>query len=184
MNYVGETAALVTAVCWAASSLMFGEAARRIGSLSVNWIRLASALVLLTGYGVIARGRPLLGICLGLQLLYEASEEAPGARGLALLEGTISLLPLLPGLKRPNLGWSPVEHASEHPVIAANRSGEAFYFVHSYAATTAPDFEVAHADHGHRFVAMLAKDNLVATQFHPEKSQEAGARLLAAWLRL
>jgi glutamine amidotransferase len=69
-------------------------------------------------------------------------------------------------------------------VLAANASGEAFYFVHSYAATSAEGCEIAHATHGDRFVAVLARDNLVATQFHPEKSQEAGARLLRAWLDL
>jgi imidazole glycerol phosphate synthase glutamine amidotransferase subunit len=132
----------------------------------------------------IEKGRPLLGICLGLQILYRASEEAPGVAGLAILRNDVALLPLAPGLKRPNLGWSPVDHASDHPVLAANSSGEAFYFVHSYAAIEAPGFEVATSDHGHRFIAALAKDNLVATQFQPEKSQEAGARLLEKWLRL
>lgn len=132
----------------------------------------------------ILAGRPVLGVCLGLQLLFERSEEAPGAEGLGALAGDVKLLPLGPGLKRPHMGWAPVEHAGDHPVLAASASGEAFYFVHSFAAFEAPGARVATCSHGVAFVAAIARDNLVATQFHPEKSQGAGARLLAAWLDL
>ncbi|MCK6544883.1 imidazole glycerol phosphate synthase subunit HisH [Myxococcota bacterium] len=132
----------------------------------------------------ILAGRPVLGVCLGLQLLFETSEEAPGAEGLGVLAGAVKLLPLGPGLKRPHMGWAPVEHASDHPVLAASPSGEAFYFVHSFAAFEAPGAHVATCRHGVSFVAAVARDHLVATQFHPEKSQAAGARLLAAWLDL
>lgn len=129
--------------------------------------------------------RPLLGVCLGLQLLYQRSEEAPGVEGLGVLEGAVELLPLVPGIKRPHMGWTPVEHQSTHPVLSASATGEAFYFVHSYAARAAdPSFAVAHADHGARFVAAVAREALVAVQFHPEKSQDAGERLLSAWLAL
>ena len=93
-------------------------------------------------------------------------------------------MPLAPGIKRPHMGWSPVEHNASHPVLAANPSGEAFYFVHSYAAMRADGCESATATHGVRFIAAIAKGPLVATQFHPEKSQDAGARLLSAWLSL
>jgi len=132
----------------------------------------------------IAGGRPLLGVCLGLQLLYERSEEAPGVAGLGAIPGSVDLLPIRPGIKRPHMGWTPVEHAAGHPVLAANPSGESFYFVHSYAAPAAAGFSIATADHGAVFVAALARDAIVATQFHPEKSQDAGERLLRAWLAL
>lgn len=132
----------------------------------------------------IAAKKPLLGVCLGLQLLFEASEEAPGVEGLAALPGQVAILPIGPGIKRPHIGWTPVEHTSDHPVLAANASGEAFYFVHSYAPRIAPGYATATSTHGDRFVSAIAKDTIVATQFHPEKSQDAGERLLRAWLAL
>ncbi len=129
-------------------------------------------------------GRPVLGVCLGQQLLFAASEEAPGRRGLAVVDETVTLLPVGGGLKRPHMGWAPVHTTSTHPVLAANPSGAAFYFVHSYAARAAAGFEIATAEHGEVFVAAVTAGNVVGTQFHPEKSQDAGARLIEAWLRL
>ncbi len=129
--------------------------------------------------------RPLLGVCLGLQLLYERSGEEEGVEGLAIIPGDIEILPVRPGIKRPHMGWAPVEHQNTHPVLSANVSGEAFYFVHSYAARgTDRSFHSAYTEHGDRFIAAVAKDALVAVQFHPEKSQDAGEKLLAAWMRL
>lgn len=132
----------------------------------------------------VEKARPLLGVCLGLQVLYEGSEEAPGIAGLGAIRGTVELLAVGPGLKRPHMGWAPVDHQSEHPVLAANTSGEAFYFVHSYGASDAPGFERATCTHGAKLIAAVAKDAVVATQFHPEKSQDAGDRLLRAWLSI
>jgi glutamine amidotransferase len=130
----------------------------------------------------IARGKPVLGVCLGLQILYARSEEAPGVAGLSIIPGAVTILPRGPGLKRPHMGWAPVAHDGRHPVLSANPSGEAFYFVHSYAAKDATGMSVALCTHGIEFIAAIARDNVVATQFHPEKSQDAGERLLRAWL--
>jgi glutamine amidotransferase len=133
---------------------------------------------------VCADGRPVLGVCLGQQLLFATSEEAPGRTGLAIVDDAVTLLPVGNGLKRPHMGWAPVHTTSKHPVLAANPSGEAFYFVHSYAARRADGFDTATTEHGVTFVAALTAGNVVGTQFHPEKSQDAGQRLLTAWLSL
>jgi glutamine amidotransferase len=132
----------------------------------------------------IASGRPILGVCLGLQILFQGSEEAAGIAGLGLLPGPVRLLSIGPGLKRPHMGWTPVQHQGDHPVFSANASGEAFYFVHSYAPFAAPNVSKATATHAETFIAAIAQGSLVATQFHPEKSQDAGERLLRAWLAL
>ncbi|MBK8014876.1 MAG: imidazole glycerol phosphate synthase subunit HisH [Deltaproteobacteria bacterium] len=133
----------------------------------------------------IAGGRPFLGVCLGLQVLFDGSTEAPGVPGLGIIEGQVTLLPANAETRRPHMGWSPVEHAARDApaVLSVNPSGEPFYFVHSFAARTVPPgYTVATAQSGVEFVAALAHENVVATQFHPEKSQSAGARLLSAWL--
>lgn len=136
----------------------------------------------------VAQGTPYLGICLGLQALFESSEESPGAPGLGLLPGTVRKLEPAPGIKIPHMGWNRLEIASGgHPVLdAAGGEGAWFYFVHSFhALPTQKDVVKAVADYGpNRVTAAVARDNLVATQFHPEKSQDAGHRLLAAFLRL
>lgn len=133
---------------------------------------------------LVHRERPLLGVCLGLQILYASSDEAPGCPGLGLVPGHVELLPAGPALKRPHMGWAPTTSHAEHPVLAANPDGTPFYFVHSFAAFEAPGFHTTAATHGRTFVAALGRGPLVATQFHPEKSQEAGARLLDAWLAI
>lgn len=152
------------------------------GAFGQAMARLEARAMLEPLMAAIERERPVLGVCLGLQVLYQGSGEAPGLPGLGILEGTVDILPAGPGLKRPHMGWAPVVHQDDHPVLAANPSGEAFYFVHSYAARSAPGFSSATCTHGDTFVAAVAKGSLVATQFHPEKSQEAGERLLRAWL--
>lgn len=133
----------------------------------------------------IRRGTPYLGICLGLQVLFESSDEAPGIPGLGLYAGRVTRLDPT-GVKIPHMGWNQLEVRGEgHPfVAAAGGAGAWVYFVHSFhAAPTDPSLVVATVEHGkNRVTAALAQDNVFAAQFHPEKSQGAGLRLLQAFL--
>lgn len=129
-------------------------------------------------------GRPFLGICVGMQLLYEASEETPGRAGLGLLAGTVRRLP--DGVKRPQMQWNQlrcahIPGAAEHPLLLG-LEGAWMYFVHSYAADDGPEV-IATTDYGGPVTAAVAVNNVWATQFHPEKSADAGRRLLANWVR-
>jgi imidazole glycerol-phosphate synthase subunit HisH len=133
-------------------------------------------------------GTPYLGICLGLQALFESSEEAPNVPGLGYFRGTCEQLTPQPGIKIPHMGWNELqlEHGG-HPVLeAAGGTGTWMYFVHSYHGVPSERSIVkATVTHGpHVVVAAVARDNVVATQFHPEKSQRAGIELLAGFLRL
>jgi glutamine amidotransferase len=128
------------------------------------------------------RGARMLGICVGLQVLFERGEEAGGARGLGILPGTISRLP--PGVKLPNIGWSTVRAVgSRHPLFAP-LDGQYVYFAHSYAAPADADGVELLAEHGRPYCAGLASGNLFAVQFHPEKSQKVGLAFLDRFVRL
>jgi glutamine amidotransferase/cyclase len=130
----------------------------------------------------IHRGVPFLGICLGLQALYEASNEAPELTGLQLLPGRVCALP--PVAKLPHMGWNRLVIKSRS-LLLENIDAEAyFYFAHSYAAIEQGQETVAVCDYGTEFVAILEKENVCAVQFHPEKSGEAGAEVLRNFLRL
>lgn len=130
-------------------------------------------------------GRPTLGICLGLQLFLESSEEAPGTPGLGLLRGNV--VRFRTSLVVPHVGWARVrvtEAGARHPVVAeAFHGAEAyFYHVHSYHPDgVPPDVALAVADYGEAFPTMLGCDGVLGVQFHPEKSQEAGLALLRAF---
>ncbi|HTL98682.1 MAG TPA: imidazole glycerol phosphate synthase subunit HisH [Holophagaceae bacterium] len=125
-----------------------------------------------------AASRPVLGICLGLQLLAEASDEA-GEEGLGLLRGTARKLG--PGVKVPHMGWSRVKGAAAHPATAG-AEGAWLYFIHSYALETGPDTLLT-ADHGRAFTAMAGRGRVLGFQPHPEKSGSGGLRLLKQTLR-
>jgi imidazole glycerol phosphate synthase glutamine amidotransferase subunit len=125
----------------------------------------------------IAKGKPLLGICLGLQALFVSSDESPGNPGLGIFAGKVTALP--PTAKLPHMGWNQLRHVRESALFAGVPADAYFYFAHTYAALDAGDATVALCDHAAPFVAALAMNNLYAVQFHPEKSGEAGARVLA-----
>lgn len=124
-------------------------------------------------------GRPFLGICLGLQLLFESSAESPEADGLGILSGNISLIPGSDGFKVPHVGWNSVETKPQSRLFAGIPSGSYFYFVHSYYLNGADSAVVAgKTNYGVEIECAIEKENLFATQFHPEKSGEIGLQLL------
>ena len=123
-------------------------------------------------------GVPILGICLGLQLLFESSEELGGAEGLGLLPGPVCRL-LAPGRKVPHIGWSPMSWRKESRIAEGIPDETPFYFVHSFAPRPADGDVLGTAAYGERFVCAAERDNVFGVQFHPEKSSAAGLRLLA-----
>jgi glutamine amidotransferase len=135
----------------------------------------------------IAAGRPYLGICLGYQLLFTESEEFGHTKGLDVLPGVVRRFP--PGPKVPHMGWNQLWHDGTLPLLAGIPAGAYFYFVHSYypevsARLAAEGLRAAHCEYGVRFPALVARGSLYGTQFHPEKSQRWGRRLLANFARL
>lgn len=129
----------------------------------------------------IASGRPFLGICVGMQLLYDGSDESPDATGLGVLAGRVRLLP--DDVKRPQMQWNRVDLLTESPLFAGLGERPWMYFVHSYAAEGSPAL-VATCDYGGPVTAAVHHENVWATQFHPEKSGAAGLRLLANFVAL
>jgi glutamine amidotransferase len=126
-----------------------------------------------------AAGTPILGICLGLQLLFERSEELGGADGLGLLPGKVTALEVPRGLKVPHIGWAEVDWEHESCLADGIESGTPFYFVHSFAVRPLAADALGAAEYGPRFVAAIERGNVFGVQFHPEKSSTAGLRLLA-----
>jgi glutamine amidotransferase len=125
-------------------------------------------------------GTPLLGICVGMQMLYHGSDESPGVAGLGVLPGTLHLLP--DGVKRPQMQWNRLDVIGECPLLAGLGDEPWVYFVHSYAAEISADV-VATCDYGGPVTAAVARGYVWATQFHPEKSGPVGMRLLANFAR-
>ncbi|HUF52873.1 MAG TPA: imidazole glycerol phosphate synthase subunit HisH [Dehalococcoidia bacterium] len=131
----------------------------------------------------IASGRPFLGVCMGQQALFEASEEGGEHECLGVLKGRIVKLP--DGVKIPHMGWNRVRIVREHPIFDGIEDGSYFYFVHSYFPRPEdPSVVIGETDYGTTFASVVAKDNVVATQFHPEKSSDAGLRLYGNFLKI
>jgi imidazole glycerol-phosphate synthase subunit HisH len=125
----------------------------------------------------IEEGRPLLGICVGMQLLFEGSEEGPVRDGIGALPGTVRRL--AGGLKVPHIGWNTVTVRPGSRLLAGLPDGTRFYFVHSYAPAAAGPEVAAVCDYGGPFAAAVERDNLFGSQFHPEKSGAGGLTLLS-----
>ncbi|OFX22390.1 MAG: imidazole glycerol phosphate synthase, glutamine amidotransferase subunit [Anaeromyxobacter sp. RBG_16_69_14] len=132
--------------------------------------------------GAIGRGARVLGICVGLQMLFEEGEEHGGAKGLGLIPGTIAKLP--DTVKLPHIGWSQVRAAPGcHPLFGP-LDGQYVYFAHSFAAPADARGVALLAEHGRPYCAALADGNVFAVQFHPEKSQKVGLAFLEAFVRI
>ena len=131
------------------------------------------------------RGRPFLGICVGMQLMAERGREFQATEGLGWLAGeVVRIAPADPALKVPHTGWNELEPRAAHPILEGLASGSHAYFVHSFRFACSDEGDVlADTDYGGPIAAVVGRDNLVGTQFHPEKSQAAGLRLIANFLR-
>ena len=124
-------------------------------------------------------GRPFLGICLGLQLLFEGSEESPGVKGLGVFKGSIARIPSGKGLKIPHIGWNSLHFCRQSPLFQGIDEQAYVYFVHSYYAQPKSfDDVVAYADYSVKVPGIVRKDNVIGMQFHPEKSSRVGTQLL------
>ena len=125
---------------------------------------------------VFDEGVPILGICLGLQAMFETSEEAPGERGLGFISGEVRALPA--NVKSPHIGWNQLRLLQSVVLLSGVPEDAFFYFAHSFAAPAETAPTSAACDHGMAFAAVVEQRNLLAVQFHPEKSGEAGAQVL------
>ncbi len=134
---------------------------------------------------VTGRGTPFLGICLGLQLLFERSEESPGAEGLGILKGEILRIPDKPGLKVPHMGWNSLEFSENGRLFEGLQKEPYVYFVHSYYLKAADEGIVtAVTEYGTQIHASVESGNVFACQFHPEKSSDVGIRILKNFLSI
>lgn len=133
----------------------------------------------------IRSGRPFMGICVGMQLLFEESEEAPGVRGLSVFPGKCVRFPRDAERKVPQMGWNQLRVVQRHPVLAGIEDGAYVYFVHSYYPVLRDESVAAtRTDYGVDYVSSVARDNVWAGVFHPEKSQQVGLKLLGNFVTM
>ncbi|MFI5010830.1 MAG: imidazole glycerol phosphate synthase subunit HisH [Hyphomicrobiales bacterium] len=151
-------------------------------------LRVVAGMTEALGEAVRRRGAPFLGICVGMQLMAERGLEYEAVEGLGWIKGDVVVIePRDPSLKIPHMGWNTLERRRDHPLLAGIPTTEAgwhAYFVHSFHLKPANPVDlVAETDHGGAVTAMVARDNMAGTQFHPEKSQKLGLALIANFLR-
>ena len=128
---------------------------------------------------IVKKGTPFLGICLGLQLMFESSEESPGVEGLGLLPGKILKIPEAPGMKVPHMGWNELTILKKTPLTERLKNGDQVYFVHSYKAIVQNrENLLATTDYGGEITAIVGSGNTYGCQFHPEKSESVGLGIL------
>lgn len=151
----------------------FGDAAEKLRKSGLDRVVLEEA----------GRGKPLLGICLGMQLLFETSEEYGVHQGLGLLRGrVVGMEGRLPeSLKIPHIGWNALHITRPSPLLREIKEGECVYFVHSFYAEDCGDSLIATAEYGRELTAAVQKENVMGCQFHPEKSGDVGLRILRAF---
>ena len=155
----------------------FGDAAKKLTDSGLAEVLIEEAKA----------GKPLLGICLGMQLLFETSYEYGTHRGLGLIPGEIRpIAEVIPaGLKIPHIGWNPlIIKGDKHPLLKYVNEGDCVYFVHSYFATDCAESVIATAEYGKELTAAVAKDNVMGCQFHPEKRGEVGLKILSNFANL
>ena len=131
-------------------------------------------------------GKPLMGICLGMQLLFEKSYEYGEHEGLGLIKGNVRPIAevITPGLKIPHIGWNPLIFKKPSPIFKYINEGDCVYFVHSYYAADCAENVIAEAEYSVNLTAAVARDNVYGCQFHPEKSGEVGLKILKAFCEL
>ncbi len=133
----------------------------------------------------VATGKPFLGICLGLQLLFDESEESPNVKGLSVLKGVVKKIPENTGLKVPQIGWNSLEFPRSSRLFAGIKEGSYVYFVHSYYLMCQDESDVAAtAEYGVNIHAAVEHGNIYACQFHPEKSSKVGLQILKNFVEL
>lgn len=152
----------------------FGDAMKNIDALGIRELIKSEALK-----------KPFLGICLGMQILFEKSEEAPDAKGLGIIKGKVIKFSEKYNLKVPEMGWNSVKHNKNSLILSNIEDNSYFYFVHSYYVVPKDEDVVAGVtDYGTKFVSVIEKGNVMATQFHPEKSHDAGLKILENFVNI
>lgn len=132
----------------------------------------------------VAQGTPLLGICIGMQFLFDESDEMGSHKGMGLIPGRVTRFPAN-GLKVPHMGWNQLEFDTPHPLLTNVEPGSHTYFVHSYHCIPENSaYIIAHTDYGGPFTAIVGRDNVHGLQFHPEKSQHTGLQIIRNYVEL